>query len=92
MENLMDVMVDKCRTECNDVLRTLISQYNARAGFFLIEQKHAVAVKNYISVLDLIKNYKDKKLKVDPCQVKYNYLHVIHYLINLFLLENSCYV
>jgi len=85
MENLMDVMVDKCRTECNDILRSLISQYNARAGLYLIHQNPTYAIHNYISVLDLIKDFKDIKLKVDPCQVKFNFLHIIHYLFNLFV-------
>lgn len=73
MENLMDLMIDKCRTECNDVLRSLISQYNARAGMFLICQKYDMSVQDYMFVLDLIQKYKHQKLKVDTCQVKYNY-------------------
>lgn len=69
MEKLMDVMIDKCRTECNDILRSLVSQHNAIAGLCLIRLEAANAVDHYRIVLDLMEKYKDKKLKVDTCQV-----------------------
>lgn len=81
MEKLMDVMIDKCRVECNDILRSLVSQHNALAGLYLIREQAAVAVQHYSTVLDLMEKYKDKKLKVDTCQVIFICLHPLNILI-----------
>lgn len=70
MEKLMDVMIEKCRIECNDILRSLVSQHNALAGLYLIRSQTDSAVDHYRIVLGLMEKYKDKKLKVDTCQVK----------------------
>lgn len=70
MEKLMDVMIEKCSIECNDILRSFISQHNALAGLYIIRKEPLKAVEHYNSVLGLIEKYKDKKIKVDPCQVK----------------------
>ncbi|XP_025199699.1 E3 ubiquitin-protein ligase SHPRH [Melanaphis sacchari] len=80
MEKLMDVMIDKCRVECNDVLRSLVSQHNAIAGLYLIRSEPNTAVEHYRTVLGLMDKYKDKKLKIDTCQkihVMYNLATVI---------------
>lgn len=71
MEKLMDVMIKKCRVECNDILRSLVSQHNAIAGLYLIRKEYANAVQHYRTVLDFIEKYKDRDLKVDTCQVEY---------------------
>lgn len=72
MEKLMDVMIEKCRVECNDILRSLVSQHNAIAGLYLIQSEPASAVEHYRIVLNLMDKYKDKKLHVDTCQVLNN--------------------
>lgn len=69
MENLMDVMIEKCRVNCNDMLRTLVSQHNAIAGLLLIKAKPQEAVEHYLTVLNLMEKYKVKQLKIDTCQV-----------------------
>lgn len=69
MEDLIDVMIDKCRVECNDILRSLVSQHNAIAGLYLIRLDPKTAVAHYRIVLNVMEKYKDKKLKVDTCQV-----------------------
>lgn len=69
MEKLIDVMIDKCRVECNDILRSLVSQHNAIAGLCLIRSETENAIDHYKTVLELMEKYKDKKLKVDTCQV-----------------------
>ncbi|XP_050424544.1 E3 ubiquitin-protein ligase SHPRH [Adelges cooleyi] len=79
MEKLMDVMIEKCRTECNEILRTLVSHHNGMAGLFLIRSQPANAVEHYRTVLSLMEKYKDKQLEVDTCQK-------IHVLYNLSLL------
>jgi len=77
MEKLMDVMVDKCRIVCNDYLRTLVSQHNALAGLYLIRGEPATAVEHYRTVLGLMEKYRDKKLKIDTCQVEYIYVFYV---------------
>ncbi|XP_050542119.1 E3 ubiquitin-protein ligase SHPRH-like [Daktulosphaira vitifoliae] len=76
MEKLMDVMIEKCRVECNDILRSLVSQHNAIAGLYLIRSEPTNAIEHYRTVLNLMDKYKDKKLHVDTCQK-------IHVLYNL---------
>lgn len=70
MEKLIDIMIDKCRVECNDILRSLVSQHNAIAGLYLIRSDPFSAFEHYKTVLGLMEKYIDKKLKVDTCQVK----------------------
>lgn len=70
MEKLMDVMIEKCCVECNDILRSLVSQHNAIAGLYLIRSEVTSAVEHYRTVLSLMEKYKDKNLKIDTCQVK----------------------
>lgn len=79
MEKLIDVMIDKCRVECNDVLRSLVSQHNAIAGLYLIRSKPFDAIEHYVIVLGLMNKYLDKKLKIDTCQVKYNSILSVYY-------------
>lgn len=82
MEKLMDVMIEKCRIECNDMLRSFVSQHNAIAGLYLIRSEPAKAVEHYRIVLGLVEKYKDKQIKVDTCQVKYIFVLYFHYLTN----------
>uniref|UniRef100_A0A2S2R190 E3 ubiquitin-protein ligase n=1 Tax=Sipha flava TaxID=143950 RepID=A0A2S2R190_9HEMI len=80
MEKLMDLMIEKCCIECNDILRSLVSQHNAIAGLYLIRSEAANAVEHYRTVLSLMEKYKDKKLKIDTCQkihVMYNLATVL---------------
>lgn len=69
MEKLMDVMIKKCRIECNDILRILIAQHNAIAGLYIIRKEYTYAVHHYRTVLDFMEKYKDRNLKVDTSQV-----------------------
>jgi len=79
MEKLMDVMIEKCRIECNDVLRSLVSEHNALAGLYLIRFKYTDAVQHYKTVLDLMEKYKDRKIQVDI----YQKIHVMYNLSNV---------
>lgn len=79
MDNLMDVMIEKCSIECNDILRSLVSQHNAIAGLYLIRDKKQEAIHHYTAVLRLMRKYnKDQKLKIDTCQV---YKHICFILL-----------
>lgn len=80
MEKLMDVMIEKCCLECNDILRSLVSQHNAIAGLHLIRSEYADAVEHYRTVLGLVDKFKDKQIKVDTCQVKYLYVLYCKYI------------
>lgn len=68
----MDVMIDKCRVECNDILRSLVSDHNAIAGLYLIRSDPATAIDHYRNVLRLMELYSVKNLKIDTCQVECN--------------------
>jgi len=93
MEKLMDVMIDKCRVECNDILRSVVSQHNALAGLYLIRAEPDNAVEQYRTVLGLMDKYKDKKIKIDTCQVEYFYVFLFSFFNLLYCyIENSCYV
>lgn len=84
MKKLMDIMIDKCRVECNDILRALVSQHNAIAGLYLIRNEPENAVEHYRTVLGLMDTYKDKQLKIDTCQVEY-FCALYFYFFNLFV-------
>jgi hypothetical protein len=93
MEKLMDVMIDKCRVECNDILRSVVSQHNALAGLYLIRAEPNNAVEQYRTVLGLMDKYKDKKIKIDTCQVEYFYVFMFSFFNLLYCyIENPCYV
>lgn len=70
MDKLIDIMIEKCRVECNDILRSLVSEHNAIAGLYLICHEPATAVEHYRNVLHLMELYKEKDLKIDTCQVE----------------------
>jgi len=79
MEKLMDVMIDECRYECNYFLFALFRQRNELAGLYLLRAEPATAVEHYRIVLGLMEKYKDKKLKIDICQVEYIYVFLCFY-------------
>ncbi|VVC30495.1 Hypothetical protein CINCED_3A019573 [Cinara cedri] len=83
MEKLMDVMIKKCRVECNDILRSLVSQHNALAGLYLIRREVPMAISHYRTVLTLLDKYKERDLKIDSCQK-------IHVMYNLDSILSEC--
>lgn len=88
MENLMDVMIEKCSVECNDILRSLVSQHNAIAGLYLIRNRKQDAINHYTTVLKLMKKYNEQKLKIDTCQVFKNICFIL-LLVNYIIFNNK---
>uniref|UniRef100_A0A1B6EFY9 RING-type domain-containing protein n=1 Tax=Clastoptera arizonana TaxID=38151 RepID=A0A1B6EFY9_9HEMI len=81
MDELLVNLTDKVKTQCEEMLRSLVSVINGISGLYYVQDEYLKAVESYREVLHLIQEYKHK-LKVDSLQK----VHVLHNLAEI--LEN----
>ncbi|CAH0562699.1 unnamed protein product [Brassicogethes aeneus] len=86
MKELLEALIVKNFTECEEMLRVVISALNALAGINLLYKNTHVAIEEYRKVLQLSENFKLKEngaLQVDTLQL----IHTLHNLAEV--IENA---
>nr|CAH7738161.1 unnamed protein product [Callosobruchus chinensis] len=80
MQDLLEALIQKNESDCEECLRLIISSLNGLAGIYLLQGKHQEAVGYYREVLQLRARFsegkKDTKLSVDKLQL----VHTMHNL------------
>lgn len=67
MEELLESLTKKARTECEESHRLLIAAYNGLAGWYIISQQFVDAVEMYREVMRSVEEHKDR-LRTDDLQ------------------------
>nr|CAI5818280.1 unnamed protein product [Callosobruchus analis] len=83
MQDLLEALIQKNESDCEECLRLIISSLNGLAGISLLEGRHQEAVGYYRDVLQLKARFsegqKDTKLSVDKLQL----VHTMHNLAEI---------
>ncbi|XP_022745300.1 E3 ubiquitin-protein ligase SHPRH isoform X3 [Durio zibethinus] len=80
MEEILNVLISKTKTEGEEVLRMLVSALNGLAGIAIIEEKLSQAVSLYKEALDITKEHSED-FRLDPLLS----IHIHHNLAEILL-------
>nr|CAD7260465.1 unnamed protein product [Timema shepardi] len=84
MEELLESMIKKTKTDCEEALRVNISAINGIAGIHVIREEWAGAAELYRDVLRVSESYKES-LKTDKLQL----IHALHNLTEILDVHKS---
>ncbi|XP_060526176.1 E3 ubiquitin-protein ligase SHPRH isoform X2 [Cylas formicarius] len=80
MKELLDALISKNKSECEDRLRALISAINGLAGVYLLMQKPENAIREYRKVLQLASEMSGEEKKGKLTIDKLPLIHAMHNL------------